>query len=247
MSRCLSFSGWVAPASEGTAGDQAAICWSADKAASISAKRAMRRARSASSSSRRFSPPSSSTERTSHHPSSGCGSGGRHGRDRPRRHRPAGDRAGAWGSAAPLRPAPRSDRQQHLARPAGRHPGLCRMGAGARPRPDPATGDGLCTQIEGYLTAIGATYARRTVSRISSSLGLLAQGLGLETLGAPSGAGCRSEPAAGSPSQLAAPRDGARWRYGPALCGFWRNSMRSVRIALNRERSPLHQHRSEGL
>jgi hypothetical protein len=51
--------------------------------------------------------------------------------------------------------------------------------------PIPATGDGLCTQIEGYLTAIGATYARRTVSRISSSLGLLAQGLGLDTLGAP--------------------------------------------------------------
>ena len=51
--------------------------------------------------------------------------------------------------------------------------------------PIPATGDGLCTQIESYLTALGAAHAPRTVSRTSSSLGQLARGLGLETLGAP--------------------------------------------------------------
>jgi integrase len=51
--------------------------------------------------------------------------------------------------------------------------------------PIPASGDGLSFQIESYLIALGSTHAPRSVSRIGSSLGLLAQGLGLDTLGAP--------------------------------------------------------------
>jgi hypothetical protein len=51
--------------------------------------------------------------------------------------------------------------------------------------PIPTSQGGLSDQIEEFLIRLGSTHAPRSVSRIGSSLGLLAQGLGLDTLGAP--------------------------------------------------------------